>query len=166
MNNRQSIRLKGYDYSQEGVYHITICAEHKKCLFGDVINGEMKLNDMGKMIEQQWMDLPNRFSNIELDTYVIMPNHIHGIIIVNPIRERAGTRPAPTIANIVGTFKSFSMNEYIRNVKHANWPSFDQKIWQRNFYEQIIRNIASLYQIREYILQNPQNWKTDKLFIA
>lgn len=126
--NRQSIRLKEYDYSQEGVYHITICTQNKKCLFGKVVNGEVKLNDAGKMVEQQWNHLPNRFPNIELDAHIIMPNHVHGIIIVNSIRKRAGTRPTPTIASIVGTFKSISMREYIHGVKHSNWSAFDQKI--------------------------------------
>lgn len=161
--NRQSIRLKNHDYSQEGVYHITVCTQNKLCLFGKNIDGEMQLNDVGKMIEQQWINISNRFSNVELDEYIIMPNHIHGIVMVNPYTERAGTRPAPTIAMIVGTFKSYSMNEYILGVKNLHWPTFDKKIWQRNFHEQIIRNLVALDNIREYIKQNPMNWKKDNL---
>lgn len=152
------------------MYHITICTQNKLCLFGKIVDGEMQLNDAGKMVEQQWMNISNLFPNVELDEYVIMPNHIHGIIMINPYTERAnnieraGTRPAPTIANIVGTFKSYAMNEYIHGVKNLHWPAFDKKIWQRNFYEKIIRNLVALDNIRKYIKQNPMNWKIDDLY--
>ena len=160
---RQSIRLKNHDYSQEGVYHITVCTQNKLCLFGKIIDGEMQLNDAGKMIEQQWINISNRFSNVESDEYIIMPNHIHGIVMINPYAERAGTRPAPTIAAIIGTFKSYSMNKYIFGVKNLHWPAFNKKIWQRNFYEQIIRNLVALDNTRTYIKNNPTNWKNDQL---
>lgn len=165
IHNRHSIRLKGYDYSQEGLYYITICTQGKLFLFGDIIKGKMKLNEAGKMIEQQWINISNRFPNVELDEFVIMPNHVHGIIIINACKERAGTRPAPTISNIIGAFKSITTNEYIHGVKNFDWPVFHQKIWQRNFYEQIIRDIVSLGTIRGYIKDNPVNWGKDTLFI-
>ena len=154
-----------HDYSQECVYHITICTQNKLCLFGNIIDGKMQLNDAGKMIEQQWNALLDHFLNIELDEYVIMPNHLHGIVMVNAYAKRAGTRPAPTIAVIVGTFKSYAMNAYIFGVKNLNWPAFDKKIWQRNFYDQIIRNIVALENTREYIKNNPKNWKDDTLHL-
>lgn len=145
----------------------------------------MILNDAGRMIEKIWLESPNRFSNIELDQYVIMPNHIHAIVIMNSITNVdtntnmnvdangnastwVPTRGTPTnitiaIGDVIGAFKSITTNEYIRGVKNANWPAFDQKIWQRNFYEQIIRNIVSLDNMREYIKQNPKNWEDDEL---
>ena len=80
IHNRQSRRLKGYDYSQPGSYFITFCTQNRECLFGEIINGQMHLNDIGKMIETEWLNLKTRFTNIELHAYVIMPDHFHGII--------------------------------------------------------------------------------------
>lgn len=164
MYNRQSIRLHNHDYSEEGVYFITICTQNMLCLFGNISKDEMILSDAGKMIEKQWMNMPNRFQNIELDEFVIMPNHLHGIVIVNP-NARADTRPARTntIGEMICAFKSITSNEYINGVKNLGWPVFDQKIWHRNYYEHIIRNIVSLDNIRQYIKQNPANWKNDQL---
>lgn len=200
------MRLEGYDYSQNGAYFITICTQNREYLFGEIINGENKLNDAGKMIGVEWQALLNRFNNIKLDEYVIMPNHFHGIIIINnetvagivktvgagahvvemvgaPLvgaqphilgaPNRATTRVAPTgvrnvrtiIGDIVGAFKSTTTHKYIVGVKNNDWQSFDGKLWQRNYYEHIIRNEKSLDKIREYIIDNPQNWNQDELFI-
>jgi putative transposase len=192
IHHRRSIRLKGYDYSQEGYYFITVCANENKCLFGEIENGVMNLNCAGKMIDYQWNDLARRFRHIELDEYIIMPNHFHGIIIVGatlvvaPITDniRAGTRPAPTceptgaaptikptktmgyptIGDMVGAFKSITSYEYINGVKINNWKPFDGKLWQRNYYEQILRNETSLRHIREYIVNNPYQWQQDELY--
>jgi putative transposase len=177
IHHRRSIRLKGYDYSQAGLYFITICTQNRLCLFGEIKNGEMVLNDAGMMIEHQWQELICRFGNIKLHEFIVMPNHFHGIVefvgvplVGTQNMEQPPTmgQPqgiAPTVGNVVGAFKSFSTNEYIRNVKQNNWRTFDNKLWQRNYYEHIIRNEKSYYQISEYIQTNPLKWQDDKYYV-
>jgi REP element-mobilizing transposase RayT len=169
IHHRKSIRLKEYDYSQNGAYFITICANDREYLFGEINAGTNAHADAGKMVDQQWNKLSNRFQNIQLDEYVVMPNHLHGIIIIvgaplvgaHSIPMVAPT-DAPTIGDIVGAFKSITTHEYIIGVKNNNWPEFNKKLWQRNYYEHIIRNEKSLNKIREYIINNPFKWDTDR----
>ncbi len=137
-SKRRSIRLPGYDYSRSGAYYVSICTKNRKCLFGDIVSQEMVLNDAGRMVTTVWNELPQRFSNIELIEYVIMPNHIHAIIAIVGVPlvgtrktvgdspKRADTRPAPTarLGDIVGTFKSITTHEYIRGVKQHGWSPF------------------------------------------
>ncbi|MBI4776080.1 MAG: hypothetical protein HY788_18210 [Deltaproteobacteria bacterium] len=100
VNTRRSIRLRGYDYSTNGAYFVTICAHNRICLFGDVVNAEITLNDYGKIIGQVWCDLPNHYPEVELDASVIMPNHIHGIVVLHHDDVvGAGLKPAPTTAD-------------------------------------------------------------------
>lgn len=176
MKDRHSIRLRDYDYSQSGAYFVMICTYNKECLFGQVVDGKMVLNDARKMIFEEWQELAVRFPYIELDECMIMPNHFHGIVIVgatlvvaqiNTVNtERAGTRPAPTrkttIGDIVGAFKSITTDQYIDGVKTRNWQPFNGKLWQRNYYEHVIRNENDLNQIRQYIIDNPAKWDLDE----
>jgi len=171
IHHRKSIRLKNYDYSQLGLYFITICAEHGHCLFGTIQNDNMALNDAGNMIDSQWCELPNRFPSVVLHEFVAMPNHFHGVIeLVGaipcgcPSSDKADTKPAATIGDVVGAFKSLSTDEYIKNVKQNNWRPFAGKLWQRNYYEHVIRNEESYLKIAEYIQNNPLNWQKDKYF--
>ena len=286
-HHRRSIRLKGYDYSQAGAYFITICTQDRACLFGKVVNGEMQLNDAGRMVLAEWNMLPERFPHVVLDAFVVMPNHVHGIVVItNPATDDtattaptivgtglvpvpnagtmgavpdagtmgavpdagtmgavpdagtmgavpdagtmgavpnagtmgavpdagmmgavpdagmmgavpddgATTRVAPTAATIVGTglvpvpddgattrvaptvgdivaptvgdivgaFKSRVTVEYIRGVKTSGWPPFRGRLWQRNYYEHIIRNERALNAIRQYIIENPRRWQMDR----
>jgi putative transposase len=162
-HHRRSIRLKDYDYSQEGAYYVTIDVQNRECLFGEIVNHEMILNEAGKMIEEQWNALPERFPNIELDLHQVMPNHFHGIVLivgaslvddhlVVPQEKR------PILGDIVGAFKSITTNEYIKGVDNSNWPRFYKRLWQRNYYEHVIRDEADLNRIRDYIQSNPTNW--------
>ncbi len=185
--SRRSIRLAGYDYSQAGAYFVTICAQEEENVFGEIANGEMALNDTGKMVENNWNKLPQRFPNVALDEFVIMPNHIHGVIAIGaPIvgaqngdvvgardnycgvdampDDRATTRVAPTLGGIIGAFKSITTNEYIRNVKNKNRPPFNKHFWQRNYYEHVIRDENDLNRIREYIVNNPAKWFEDEYY--
>lgn len=164
IHHRKSIRLKNYDYSQAGLYFITICVNDRSPLFGKITNGEMLLNAVGNMTNNQWLDLPNRFSFIVLHEYIVMPNHFHGII-ESIGYNRAGIKPAPTIGDVVGAFKSLSTNEYIKNVKQNNWQPFAGKLWQRNYHEHIIRNEESYLEIAEYIQTNPLRWQEDKYYV-
>lgn len=180
IHHRKSIRLKGYDYSQAGLYFVTICVQDRKCLFGDIVNGAMILNDAGRMVENEWLKLPQRFPNITLHEFVVMPNHFHTIMeIVGAtlvVAQNDGGQPdmgqpqgiAPTtkpktVGDMVGAFQSIVTVEYIRGVKQLGWQPFNGKLWQRNYWEHIIRNEQSYHQIAEYIVNNPKNWENDKL---
>jgi REP element-mobilizing transposase RayT len=193
MLNRRSIRLKNYDYSQEGKYFITICCQDRASLFGKIDNGEMILNEAGNMIITEWLALKNRFPHIELDEYIVMPNHFHGILgIVNqnafpPTNNTVGTFLAgvqnnkngqpqekgqpqgfaptelPTVGQIIGAFKSITSVEYIRGIESKNWEQFNKRLWQRNYWEHIIRNDGAFDRISEYIQNNPRKWNEDKL---
>ncbi|MDR1937631.1 MAG: hypothetical protein LBQ73_03910 [Tannerellaceae bacterium] len=172
LHHRRSIRLKGYDYSQAGMYFITICCQDRSCRFGAIENGEMILNDMGKLIEEEWQYLKIKYPHIELHEYVIMPNHFHAIVEIvgagsarpkmeteketkPPIPSEAGrANPAPTIGNIIGFFK-------YQTTKKINLPV---KLWQRNYYEHIIRNEQSYQNISNYIINNPAKWTEDKFY--
>ena len=158
---RRSIRLQDYNYSQNGVYFVTICAQNRACLFGQIIDEKMKLNNAGEMIHEEWSQLSERFNFIQLDHYVIMPNHFHGIFFIKT-RENCVTKNS-NIGVIIGAFKSITTHKYINGVKKNHWPVFNGKLWQRNYYEQVLRDEESLYRAREYIINNPINWKSDKM---
>ena len=188
--NRKSIRLKGYDYSQAGLYFVTICCQNREQFFGEIDNdGQLLLNESGKMIEKWFLELENKFPDIECDEYVVMPNHFHCIVIntgitvgkVMPVGT-VGTdlRVCPNTNNdvvdailgehvgsplhrVVQWFKTMTTNEYIRGVNTLGWKRFDGKLWQRNYWEHIIRNEQSYVTISEYIKNNPANWNADKL---
>ena len=161
IHHRRSIRLEGYDYSQDGWYSVTICAFGHKCLFGKFVNGQIQLYEYGRIIEKCWKWLAEQYDYVHLDSYVVMPNHMHGIII---IRE-GGSRTAPTsntqkckpLSRLIGAFKTVSTKQIniIRNTP-------GRKLWQRNYHEHIIRNEEELNHIREYIAENPLNWGTDE----
>ena len=182
IHHRRSIRLQDYDYSSEGAYFVTICARHRECLFGEIVNGEIVLNEYGKIAEQCWNDMPNYYDNIALDAFIIMPNHFHGIIFitdnvdnvdnVRAIRElprqrqdelprqqqkqRQQQRRKMLLPKIVGRFK---MNSAKQINQMRNTPGIS--VWQRNYYEHIIRNDKSLENIRNYIINNPAKWQND-----
>lgn len=188
IHHRRSIRLKEYDYSQNGAYFVTICVQNRECLFGEIVDGEMVLNDAGEIIKTEWEKLPQQFSNIELDVFAVMPNHFHGIVMIqnenNVGVPLVGTQNdgqpqlqtgqpqgiAPTgkntIGDIIGAFKSLTTNEYIHGVKTKKFPPFEKRIWQRNYHEHIIRNEKSLETIQNYIINNPVKWQDDKFFVA
>ena len=163
--HRHSIRLKEYDYSQAGAYYVTIDVQNRVCLFGEIVNCEMILNEAGKMVNEQWDALLERFPNIEFDVYQVMPNHFHGIIVVT---ENVDTQNVvvqnkkPTLGDIIGAFKSITTHEYILGVDNKNWPQFYKRLWQRNYYEHVIRDEADLNRIRDYIQSNPANWDEDE----
>jgi len=147
IHHRKSIRLKNYDYSKPGVYFITICTNNREQIFGEINYGEMNLNQYGIIIEQHLTNLQNHYSYIELDTFIIMPDHLHAIIKSNHLDER---RP---LSEIIRGFKSFSAQQ-INKMRQTNGMPF----WQRNYYEHIIRNHNELNKIREYITNNPLGW--------
>ncbi|MCK6555854.1 transposase [Candidatus Binatia bacterium] len=230
-DRRRSIRLKGYDYQQQGGYFITICTQNRAFLFGDVVNGDMRLNDAGRLIQSVWNDMPTFYRGVETDEFVVMPNHVHGIIVLvratprgrpdgrddavgatprgrpdgrdavgatprgrpdgrdavgatprgrpdgrddavgatprgRPDGRDAGQArgPAPTMSlgDVVHRFKTMTTRRYADAVKQSGWPAFAGRLWQRNYYEHIIRNEESLNRIRRYILDNPARWASDR----
>ncbi len=177
---RNTNRIPQHDYSKPGQYFITICMENRQQLFGVIENEKITLNDSGDMISFWWDEISNHFTGIELDDFIVMPNHIHGIInivgvdrCVDPIQNNKISdnnkinhsgrthRSAPTISGIIQWFKTITTNKYIQNIKNNDWPSFPKRLWQRNFHDHIIRNDKSLYNIRNYIRTNPQTWQHD-----
>ncbi len=169
-HHRRSIRLKGYDYSKEGVYFVTICAQERECLFGEVVNGEMVMNEAGARVQAVWDELPCHYSQVRLDAFAIMPNHVHGIVVLPPVGARfiapksiappstIAPNPVPTVGEIVRGFKArctHAINQMcnIRGIR----------VWQRNYYEHIIRGEVDYNRIAEYISTNPQRWMSDTL---
>ena len=221
--HRRLLRLAGYDYSQAGAYFVTVCTQDRSCFFGDVTeDGAMRWNDPGQMLIAQWAALSDRFPAVAIDTFVVMPNHLHGIIWIydsktahreNAVgatpRVGATTRVAPTnvrnrgivgaglvparptgvrnrgtvgaglvparlvparpnqdsrpnLGDVVGAFKSLTTVAYARGVKASGWPGFRGRLWQRTYYEHIIRDDESLGRIRHYIQNNPARWVCDR----
>ncbi|MFK7776219.1 MAG: transposase [Saprospiraceae bacterium] len=168
-HHRRSIRLKDYDYSQEGLYFITICVQNKICLFGKIEDSKMILNDAGEMMEKEWLKIPERFPNTTLQEYVVMPNHFHAIIefLNNQIDDEGQPRRiASTLGDVIGAYKSIVGGEYIRGVKTMDWKPFNKRLLQRNYWEHIIRNTNSFLNISNYIKNNPANWEKDKFYMG
>ena len=158
---RQSIRLPGYDYAQPGAYFITVCTYHRIHLFGEIANDIVRLSEFGHLVQAVWDDLPNHYAHVVTDAFVIMPNHIHGIIVLDP-PIGAGLKPAPTKGNhglteIVRGLKTFSAR-HINKRRNTT----GTHIWQRGYHEHIIRNDGSIDRIREYIVNNPMKWGIDR----
>ena len=160
IHHRRSIRLKGYDYSQAGAYFVTIVSWQREMLFGDIVNGGMELNGFGKIISEKWQWLETQYEYVELGAWVIMPNHLHGILIIYD-DGRGGSRPAPTtpikpLGGLIGAFKTVSTKQ-INLLRDTE----GQVVWQRNYYEHIIRNEHEMDRISRYIESNPLQWADD-----
>jgi REP element-mobilizing transposase RayT len=197
-HDRRSLRLNGYDYAQAGAYFVTICTQDRACLLGDIVDGEMQLNAAGSEVQAVWNELPRRFAHLELDAFVVMPNHIHGIIVIrgrgescirpddcqqqdsgdqkdrpygtNHVHgiatfvgaglalpeEKGAASSAPTLADVVRAFKSLSAIRVNRLIMRSG------PLWQRNYYEHVVRNERELDKIREYVATNPLKWALDR----
>lgn len=186
-HQRRSIRLKEYDYAQAGAYFITVCTQRHVCLLGDIQNDRVVLTDAGRMILTVWDEMPGHYPSIATDAFIIMPNHVHGIIILvgatpcgcpqpiakpnNPATGQAqgpvigqARGPAPTLSlpDAVHRFKSLTTKQYSDGVNQHDWPPFMGRLWQRNYYEHVIRDDADLNRIRQYIADNPLHWALDR----
>lgn len=172
---RKRLRIKNYDYSQCGFYYITVCTHNKQNLFGEIENNMIKLNHVGKIVAFTLNDLPNH-NNINLHQYIIMPNHIHAIIEIPNRRERSVTVlqiESATIKEsrnfhggipeIIRQFKTFSSKRINSISDIQNNIRSQQKIWQKSYYEHIIRNQEEYIRITKYIIENPVKWQSDKL---
>lgn len=159
MKQRKRNRLKYYDYSQAGWYFVTVCTQNHNHHFGEVKNEKMIFNEIGKIVKKYWNNIPSHFPNIILDEFIIMPNHIHGIIIIDPennVRvENFRPQHKTDLSNVIKGFK-------IGVTKWCNTNNFTNFKWQRSFHDRIIRNEKELFNIRNYIKQNPLKWGIEK----
>ena len=191
---RQSIRLKGYDYTQVGAYFVTMVAHDRSLQFGEIADGEMQLRDAGRIVRVIWEKLPAFYPGVEIDEFVVMPNHFHGIVVLvgvgpgayppgpsdqprsaattrEPAMESGGGQaqgPAPTdvkrmsVGDVVSRFKTMTTKRYADGVRDLGWPAFAGRLWQRNYYEHVVRDDAELDRIRQYIGSNPSRWAEDE----
>jgi len=184
-HRRRSIRLKGWDYGSLGYYFITICTQNREYLFGNITNGNMALNDIGRIVEKCWQDIPAHFPHADLDEFIVMPNHFHGILVIkgsvgaykhtpqrsdqsvqsraniySPLRKDISDgstlrSPSKTVGSVIRGFK-IGVSQWV----HKNTEIFS--VWQRNYYEHIVRNEKELDQTRQYIRDNPFAWPQDE----
>lgn len=172
IHHRRSIRLNGYDYSQAGLYFVTICCANREHRFGIIENDEMILNDAGKIANEYWLEIPKHFPNAVLHEHVVMPNHIHGIVELTDATTVGAENFLPlhprnefqkmiprSIGSIVKGFK-IGVTKWFRNNTDI------ETVWQRNYHEHIIRNEQSYQTISDYIINNPAKWKDDKFYIS
>ena len=176
--HRRSIRLKGSDYSKPGYYFVTVCTRERESIFGKIIDFSMVCNQMGEIVEKVWSELPIHFPKVKTDQFIIMPNHMHGIIQVIPNKRSelsSGNMCLLNQAPIQGSISegwimmkstSVTLGKIIRNFKAKSTREIRNKMnnsfcWQRNYFEHIIRDKNELFRIREYILDNPENWSQD-----
>ncbi len=184
-HHRRSIRFKGYDYSQPGAYFVTIVTYQREFLFGEIVDGEMQLNEYGKFVQKWWDEIPNHFPNVETIAFVIMPNHIHGIVVI--IEDRRGTVPVPGVDEELNVetanqgertselggetppLRTPTLGQIVAYLKYQSTKEMNllgetgkvTKFWQRNYYEHIIRNKQEMAKIWDYIETNPLHWADD-----
>ncbi len=193
-HHRRSIRLPAYDYAQPGAYFVTLCVQHRLCLFGEMEEDSVRLSEAGEMAEAWWHHLPSKFPDVHLNAFVVMPNHVHGIIgIVNRAPEQGDAvvtpavgadprvRPSPDpgaclaaipdqgahtgapLPQVIQWWKTMTTNAYIRGVRAQGWRPFDRRLWQRNYWERIVRTPRELELTRRYIAGNPLRWHLDRM---
>jgi Transposase IS200 like. len=168
LHRRHSIRLRGYDYSQPGAYFVTICTQNHESLLGEIVDEKMRLNTFGRIVEHEWLRTPILRPNVVLDVFVVMPNHFHAIVMITdngrgvsqyaPTANQPPLRsPSQTIGAIVRGFKSVTTKR-INQTRQMS----DAQVWQRNYYEHIIRGEEEANRIRQYVVHNPNCWAEDK----
>jgi putative transposase len=170
VHHRRSIRLRDYDYARAGAYFVTTCVQGRKCLFGEIIDGKIRLSEFGRVAWECWDTMPEHFRHVRLDVFVVMPNHVHGILFItsvgathaSPKMSNALTNPAGpkqrSLGVIVGSFKSAATKRV-----NALRGTPGMRVWQRNYYEHVIRDEEDLRELREYIVNNPLRWELDQL---
>ena len=149
LRRRRSVRMSAYDYSQAGYYFVTLCTYDRECVLGEISDDRMVLSEAGRAVEAVWARLPQRFPSVELDAFVVMPNHVHGIVVIVD-------RSISTLGAIVGAFKSLAAIEVNHLLSRSGRP-----LWQRSFYEHVVRNDRELDRFRAYVAANPSRWPTD-----
>lgn len=152
---KATIRMPGYDYRQPGTYFVTICTRHRRRLFGEVVHNTMYVNDVGAMVTEAWCELPATFPGIALDAVVIMPDHVHGVILLG---TESGIMAVSSLANVVRSFKGRSTRRYLGGIEEHGWPPLERRLWQQRYHDRIVRTDAELAKVRTYIETNPERW--------
>jgi REP element-mobilizing transposase RayT len=165
---RRSTRLRGYDYAQAGAYFVTLCVAGRLSLLGQVTAGEIHLSPAGTMVAEVWSGLDRHYP-VGVDAFVVMPTHVHGILVLGEDCDGDGLRhgstaPAPSLSlsTLVQRFKTFTQHEYGRGVASQGWPRYSGRLWQQRFYDHVVRSERDLAAIREYIANNPLQWQLDR----
>jgi REP element-mobilizing transposase RayT len=153
------MRLQSYDYRTPGLYHVVICTQHHESRFGGVSDSTLFLNEIGEMVIDVWSGIPRHYEDVALDAMVVMPNHVHGIVWIDP----EATERAPALGDVVKWFKSITTSRYSDGVHRLGWAPYDGRLWQRNYYDHIVRDERDLERIRLYIEHNPATWEDDDL---
>lgn len=148
---RRGQRLKGFDYSTSGFYAITVCVQDRLPLFGHVEHAVMHRSEAGIAIDRNWQELATRFPGVSSDVVMVMPDHLHGILALDG--------QTPTLSHLLDWFKGQSTARYARGVRDAGWRRFSGQLWQRGYYDRIIRKDEDLEAIRAYIVSNPERWE-------
>lgn len=154
---RRHVRLPGWDYRSPGPYAVTIVTQHREWFFGDVIDDRMMFSEAGAMVERAWQEVITTTSRVSLDSYVVMPNHLHAIVTLS----REGPTGNPSLSEVVHRFKAVTTTRYSNGVHLRGWQPYDGRLWQPRFYDHIIRDDADLDRSRQYIKANPANWAHD-----
>jgi putative transposase len=180
-HHRRSVRLKGYDYAQPGAYFVTICTHGRVCIFGDILNGEMVVNECGQRVTEEWLYTGLLRPDVVVDAFVVMPNHLHGIVIiterdhhrgvlrdhrrgvlhtpsVDGTLDRGVNSPSRTLGALVRGFKAAT----VRDINRLRGAPVGTPVWQRNYYEHVVRGAGGLDRIRAYIADNPARWPEDE----
>jgi len=154
---RKSPRRQGYDYTQAASYLVTAMVDHREWRFGVVEGGNMTPNRAGLLVEAAWLRIPDRFAGVQIDLYVVMPNHFHGIIFIGADPE---TSP-PSLSRVMQVFKSESAVEYGRGIRTGHYPAVKRALWQRSFHDDVIQGSKALEMARKYIEENPRKWQDE-----
>ena len=156
---RKHVRSPHWDYRQTGIYAVTICAEKRACIFGTIRDGRMNLAEIGRLIETVWLELPSHYTNIQLDEFVVMPNHLHGIVIIGdgPVEHHDAV-----VGRSFGNIQAGSLSSIVRAFKAGVSREAGTRIWQAGFFEHVIRDDFDLSNQRQYILDNPAKWEHDR----
>ncbi|MBI3609572.1 MAG: transposase [Nitrospirae bacterium] len=175
IHHRRSIRLKGYDYSLAGAYFVTVCTWNKECLFGEIVDGEMRMNEYGRVVQDCWDAIPRHFRNVLLDAFVVMPNHVHGILVCtgtdgsHPDRRGAACCARTINRRVPANVIPGSLGAIVRSFKSAATRRINVlrcapgvPVWQRNYYEQVVRDDSEMHRVREYFTGNPAGWLEDE----
>ena len=160
---RKRVRAEGFDYAQPGWYFVTICTQDRQCLLGSISSGVVDLSPAGRMVYDELQHLPERFISVGLDAFVVMPNHVHGIIILKP--DDNGRSPV-SLSDVVSAYKRITTNTYVRKVRGDGWPPFPGRLWQRSFHDRIVRSDRHVDRLRDYIEANPFLWTKDTYYVA
>jgi len=160
--DRRSHRLRGFDYAAPATYFVTLCTEERRCLFGRVEDAQVDHSAAGRMVLSWWHRIPASFPYVRLRAFVLMPNHLHGILrFLEPAVGGARVTERPGLGRVITWFKTRTTGAYTRGVRHEGWPRFNGRLWQRSFYEHIIRDEEELAHADGYILRNPRRWGED-----